>query len=200
MKKLSVWLFATLATLMLVACANQKEPAQQAIAQADSALSAIRDSAQKYVPEQLQVVDSQLAALKDNFAKGQYQAVITNAPAVVQAINGLKDSAAQKQQEAEAALAKAKDAWSGVSTDVPKMVDAIQSRVDVLSKSHHLPKNVTKESLAAAKTNLDSMKQAWSDASNAASSGDYTTAMSKAQAVKDQATQTMQSLGMNSSS
>ena len=51
---------------------------------------------------------------------------------------------------------------------------------------------------AAAKSSLESMKAAWGDATNAATSGDYSTAMSKAQAVKDQATQVMQSLGMSS--
>ena len=43
-----------------------------------------------------------------------------------------------------------------MSTDVPKMVDAISSRVDVLSKSHHLPKGVTKDKVASAKSGLDS--------------------------------------------
>jgi hypothetical protein len=42
------------------------------------------------------------------------------------------------------------------------------------------------------------MKSAWGDASNAATSGDYSTAVSKAQAVRDQASQIMQSLGMKS--
>ena len=37
-----------------------------------------------------------------------------------------------------------------------------------LSKSHHLPKGVTKDALAAAKSGLDSMKSTWSDASSAA--------------------------------
>jgi hypothetical protein len=78
------------------------------------------------------------------------------------------------------------------------MVDAIQSRVDILSKSHHLPKGVTKDSLAAAKTGLTAMKSTWGEATTAAGSGDFTTAMSKAQAVKDQATKIMQSLGMTS--
>ena len=85
-----------------------------------------------------------------------------------------------------------------MSTDVPKMVDAIQSRVDMLSKSHHLPTDVSKDALASAKSGLDSLKSMWSDASNAASSGDYTTAMSKAQAVKDKGTEIMKSLGMTS--
>jgi hypothetical protein len=199
MKKLSLWLSAMLAAMLIVACANQKAPAEQAIANAESALGAVRDMAQKYVPDQLQAVETQLGGLKDSLTKGDYKAVIDGAPALMTAIGGLKDAAAAKQADAEAAMAKAKDAWASMSTDVPKMVDAIQSRVDILSKSRHLPSGVTKDSLAAAQSGLASMKSAWTDATNAATSGDFSTAMTKAQAVKDQATQIMQSLGMSSS-
>lgn len=199
MKKLSVWLLTSLVAVLIVGCANQKAPAEAAIANAEAAIAPIRDAAHTYVPDQMQAVDAQLNSLKDSLAKGDYAAVIAGAPALSAAISSLKDAAAAKQADAEAAIAKAKDAWAGMSTDVPKMVDAIQSRVDVLSKSHHLPKGVTKDSLAAAKSGLDTMKTGWSDASSAATSGDFTTAMSKAQAVKDQATQIMQSLGMTSS-
>jgi len=199
MKKLSVGLLAVLAALLVVACMNQKAPAEQAVSSAESALAGMRDGAQKYAPDQLQAVDAQLGGMKDNLAKGDYKAVLAAVPSLNTAISGLKDAATAKQQEAEAATEKAKDAWGPMSTDVPKMVDAIQSRVDILSKSHHLPHGVTKDTLAAAKSGLDSMKSGWSDASNAATSGDYTTAMSKAQAVKDQGAKIMQSLGMASS-
>jgi hypothetical protein len=199
MKKLSVWLLTSLVAVLIVGCAGQKAPAEAAIANAESAIAPIRDAARTYVPDQMQAVDAQLNSLKDSLAKGDYAAVVAGAPALNTAISSLKDAAAAKQADAEAAIAKAKDAWTGMSTDVPKMVDAIQSRVDVLSKSHHLPKGVTKDSLASAKSGLDTMKTGWSDASSAATSGDFTTAMSKAQAVKDQATQIMQSLGMTSS-
>jgi len=155
--------------------------------------------AQKYAPDQLQAVDAQFNGVKDSLSKGDYKGVLAAMPGLNSAISGLKDAATAKQADAEAAAAKAKDAWGPMSTDVPKMVDAIQSRVDMLSKSRHLPHGVTKDSLAAAKSGLDSMKSAWSDASNAASSGDYSSAMSKAEAVKDQAAQIMQSLGMASS-
>jgi hypothetical protein len=199
MKKTSVWLLATLATVLIVGCSSQKGPAEQAVGSAEAALASVRDMAQKYAPEQLGAVEAQLQSAKDSLAQGDYKAVLASAPALSTAISGLKDTAAAKQADAEAALAKAKDAWGPMSADVPKMVDAIQSRVDILSKSHHLPKGVTKDSLNSAKSGLDSMKSAWSDANSAATSGDYTTAMSKAQAVKDQATQIMQSLGMSSS-
>lgn len=197
MKKPSFWVLATLAVL-IAACANQRGPAEQAVTAAESALTNIRDMANHYAPDQLQAVDAQLSGVKDSLAKGDYKGVMAAMPALNTAISNLKDTATANQQQAEAASAKAKDAWGPLSSDVPKMVDAISSRVDILSKSHHLPKGVTKDTLAAAKSGLDSMKSAWSDASNAATSGDYTTAVSKGQAVRDQASQIMQSLGMKS--
>jgi len=75
------------------------------------------------------------------------------------------------------------------------MVDALQKKVDALSKSHHLPKGVTKDALAQAKAGVDGLKSEWSDASSAATSGDFTTALSKAQEVKDKVAAMMQSLG-----
>jgi hypothetical protein len=198
MKKQLTWLMAAMMAMLIVACANQKGPAEQAVSAAESALGPIRDVAQKYVPDQLAAADAQVAALKDSLTKGDYKAVLAGAPATMAAINSLKDAAAAKASDAEAAMAKAKDAWGSMSTDVPKMVAALQSRVDMLSKSHHLPAGVTKDSLASAKSGLDSIKSAWSDASAAAGSGDFATAMTKASAVKDQATALMQSLGMTS--
>jgi PBP1b-binding outer membrane lipoprotein LpoB len=196
MKKSSLWVLATLAAVLIAGCQNQKAPAEQAVASADSALTNIRDMANRYAPDQLQAVDAQLNSVKYSLNKGEYKAVLAAIPAVNSAISSLKDTAAAKQQEVEAANDKAKDSWGPMSADVPKMVDAIESRVEILSKSHHLPKGVTKDSLAAAKSSVDSMKAAWGDASNAATSGDYSTAVTKGQAVKDQASQVMQSLGM----
>jgi hypothetical protein len=199
MKKQAVWLLATLAALALVGCMNEKAPAEQAVASAESALVPIRDAARKYAPDQLQALDAQLATMKDNLAKGDYKAVVAAVPSFNTALGALRETAQAKQQEAEAAAARAKEAWGPLSTEVPRMVAAIQSRVDILSKSHHLPKGVTKDTLASAKSTLDSLKSAWSDAQNAATSGDFTNAVSKAQAVKDQAGGTMKSLGMTSS-
>ena len=197
MKKQFVWLLAAMMSVLIVGCANQKGPAEQAIAGAETALAAVRDTAQKYVPDQLQAVDAQIASAKDAFAKGDYKGVLAAAPAITAAISGLTAAAQAKEADAQAAMSKAKDAWSSISTDTPKMVAAIQSRVDILSKSHHLPANVSKDALASAKSGLDSLKSTWSDAQSAAASGDYTTALSKAQAVKDKAAEIMHSLGMS---
>jgi hypothetical protein len=198
MKKSSLWVLAALAAVLVSGCQNQRAPAEQAVASAEATLTTIRDAATHYAPDQLQAVDAQLASAKDSLGKGDYKAVLAAMPALNTAIKNLSDTAMAKQQEAQAANDKAKDAWGPMSTDVPKMVDAIASRVDILLKSHHLPKGVTKDSLTAAKTSVDSMKSAWGDAANAATAGDFSSAVSKGQAVRDQASQLMHSLGMTS--
>ena len=196
MKKHSVWLLG-LAAVLVVGCANQKGPAEQAVAGAETALAAVRDEAQKYVPDRLQAVDAQLAALKDSLAKGDYRAALTGAPTVNSAIRSLKDAAEAKKADAGVALARAKDAWGPLSTEVLRVVDETEKQVTALSKSHHLPKGVTKDRLAAAKSGVDSLKSMWSEASNASASGDFSTAVTKAQAVKDKAAEIMKSLGMS---
>jgi hypothetical protein len=196
MRKHSIWLLAVLSALAVVACNMQKGPAEQAVAGAEATLDGARDQAQKYAPEQLGSVEAQLGQMKDSFQKGDYAGVLAQAPAMTSALNGLKDAAAKKKADAEAALAKAKDDWGPASAAIPKMVDEIARRVETLSKNRKLPKGVTKDNLAAAKTGLDSLKSAWGEATNASSSGDYTTAMRKADAVKMKAAEIMKSIGM----
>jgi predicted small secreted protein len=196
MKKHSVFLLAALAAVLLVGCNTQKGPAEQAVMSAGAALDAVRDDAQKYAPEKLGSVEARLSDMRGSFQKGDYAGVLKAAPAMTEALASLKEAATAKKAEAEQALAKAKDDWGPASAAVPKMVDDIAKRVETLSKSKKLPKGVTKDSLAAAKTAVDSMKSTWADATNASSSGDYTTAMAKAQSVKDKAAQIMKSLDM----
>jgi hypothetical protein len=199
MKKHSVWLAAVLSALALVACNQQKGQAEQAVAGAQQSLNAVRDEAQKYSPEQLGGVEAQLGQMKDSFQRGDYAGTLAAQPAMMKAINGLKDAATEKKTAADAAAAKAKDDWAAASTEVPKMVDEVAKRVDALSKTRHLPKGVTKENVASAKTGLDQVKSTWSDATAAASSGDYTSAMSKADTVKSKTQDMMKSLGMKPS-
>jgi hypothetical protein len=196
MKKSYVWLLALIAALFVAGCNMQKGPAEQAVAGAEAALDGARDAAQKYDPEDLGSVEAQLGQMKDSFQKGDYAGVLAAAPAMTTAINGLKDKASQKKADAEAALAKAKDDWGPASAAVPKMVDDLSKKIDSLSKSKKLPKGVTKDNVAAAKTGLDSLKSMWNDATNASNSGDFTTAMAKADAVKAKAADIMKSIGM----
>ena len=191
------WIFIAVA-LLAVGCANQKEPAEKALAQIDSSVAAVRDDAARYAADELQSVEASLSSLKEKLGKGEYKAVLAEAPKVDAAVNSLKETVATRKAEAGAALAAATTEWNALSADVPKMVDAIQSRVDILSKSSKLPKNVSQDAFNAAKSGLESMKATWGEASAAFAAGDATTAVAKANSVKQQGNEVLQQLGMKS--
>jgi len=183
---------AAVACALAIACNSGKAPAEAALKLAEEAVNSARGEAESLVPDDFKSLSDDLAAAKEAYAKGDYKGALAAAQSIQQKANDVTAKAKAKKDEMAAS-------WNAVAADVPKMVDAIQSRVDILSKSHHLPKGVTKDTLAAAKSGVDSMKTAWGAASKAATDGDYSTAVSQGQAIRDQASQVMQSLGMTSS-
>jgi hypothetical protein len=195
----SKWLAASLTALIFFGCTSQKEPAEHAVANIDAALGTGHDAAAKYTPDRLQSVEAQVATLKDNLSKGDYKKVLADAPAVTTAVANLQQAAIAKQEEADTKLAQTKQQWRTLSADVPKMVAAIQSRVDELSKSRRLPKGVSKASSESAKASLDSLNSTWTEATGAVANEDYAGGVAKGQAAKDKATKIMHELGMTSS-
>jgi hypothetical protein len=197
--KRSLWLAASLATMLMLACSSQKDPAEQAIAKIDNTMDMIHDMAAKYSPDTLKSVETQVSAIKESFTKGDYAAVLAQAPAVNAAVAALRTEAQTKSSAADAAVAQVKQQWRTLSIEVPRLVAGLHTQLDTLSSGRGLPKGVTKASLASAKDGVASLDTMWTDANNAVGTGDYAGAVSKAQAVKDKATELMHTLGMKPS-
>jgi hypothetical protein len=195
----SKWLVASVTALIVFGCTSQKEPAERAVANIDAALGTGHDAAAKYALDGLQSVEAQVATLKDNLSKGEYKKVLADAPAVTTAVANLQQAAIAKQKEADTKLAQTKQQWRTLSADVPKMVAAIQSRVDELSKLRRLPKGVSKASSESAKASLESLNSTWTEATSAVAKEDYAGGVAKGQAAKDNASEIMHELGMTSS-
>ena len=93
-------------------------------------------------------------------------------------------------------LAKAVDAkkqeltakWIELSGSMPALVSTIQTKVAALTKSHKLP--------AGAADTLASVKQTWTDASSAFTSGQIPDALAKATAAKAKLTELGAMLGI----
>ncbi|HEU4591830.1 MAG TPA: hypothetical protein VFS13_13065 [Steroidobacteraceae bacterium] len=201
MRRISPWILTSgflLAAAWVAGCASQKEPAEKALAQIEASLAEIRGDAARYAADELQAVDASLGTLKEKLAKGDYKAVLAEAPQLQSALGSLKDTVANKKAEAQAAMAAAREQWNSLSTDVPKMVAAIQSRVDVLGQSRKLPNNVSQSAFDSAKSGLDAMKSSWAEATAAYSSGDAVGAVDKANAARQKGTEVLQQLGMKS--
>ena len=190
MKKSLVLVAVLLAGLMMVVgCSRDKEPAEAAIKAAEAAVGAAKAEAVKYVPDQVKGVEDALKAAKDAFEKKEY----------TQALTAAKDLPAKAKDLATAAAAKKAEltkAWEDMAAGLPKMVEAIKNRVDILSKSKKLPANLDKAKFEGAKAGLAEITQTWTDADNAFKGGNITDALAKANTVKAKATEIMTTLGM----
>jgi hypothetical protein len=182
-------------TLLAVGgCSRAKDDATRAVSAAEASLASVREDAAKYMAAELQSVDSSVTALKESMAKGDYKVVVANAPGVNSSIESLKAGVAAKMEENRAAGAE----WSTYSTAVPQMVTALQSRVDTLTKSKRMPKNLDATAFGTVQTDLETMKVEWAAASAAHDSGNDIDAVAKAKSAKATGERLLTQLGMNS--
>ena len=180
---------ATLLVSLLMGCASNKGPAEAALAAAQSAVESVVTEASKYVPDQAQSLQAQLTALKDKFAKGDYTAVTSEASALAAKAKDVASAAAAKKAELT-------QTWTSMSDGMPKVVEAIKGRVDILSQSKKLPANMTADKLASVKSGLGEVTQQWTAATEAYKVGNLMDAITKGSAVKTKAAELLTMLGM----
>jgi len=168
--------FLTLCSIaiLFVACANQMEPAKNALDNINTTLNSVSADAQKYVPDQFAEAQTKVAALTASFEKKDYAAVVAGAPAVLAEVNGLSGAAAAKKDEMVKALG---NEWRSLAASVPQSLGAVQTRIDALSKTKHVPKDID---LGAAKSGLADATSAWDKAQEAFKAGNPADAVTAA--------------------
>jgi peptidoglycan hydrolase CwlO-like protein len=192
MKRIFVSMVAMLfIAVMLMACASDKEPAQLAVQAAEQATNAARAEATKFVPDQMTALDAALASVKDKMEKKEYKVALAEA----QAIPGMVQQVLAAVQAKKDELSKK---WTDLAQGIPPMVEAIQSKVDALSqlKPKKLPKDMTVEKVAEAKTALEAVKADLAKAQEIFKAGNVTEAIAAATAVKEKAVKAMEALGI----
>lgn len=183
------------AVVLLTACANQKEPAEKAVAQIESSLAEVRADAEKYAADELKSIDETVNKLKGDLAAKNYKAVVVQTPTVTSKVTQFKAAVATKKAEAEELLAAAQQEWTDLSTSVPELVGKLQTKVDSLVKSKKLPKGMDKAAFETAKADFEAVKTSWSEAASEFTSGLAADAVRKARAAKAKSEQLVQKLG-----
>ena len=181
--------FAAAACVLAIACNSGKAPAEAALKLAEEAVNGARTEAEALVPDDFKSLSDDLAAAKDAYAKGDYKGALASAQSIQQRANDVMAKAKAKKDEMMAS-------WNAISADVPKMIEALKSRVDILSQSKKLPKGLDAATLSTAKDNLAAATSAWTDATAAQAAGKWSEAMAKANDSKAKATAAMSALGM----
>ena len=191
MKKsfVSLVIVAFIGSLMLMACAGDKGPAELAVKAAEEAVNAVKNEAAKIVPDQVKSLEGALAAVKDKFAKGEYKAVIAEA-------NALAGKAKEALAAAKAKKEELTKKWTEIGQELPKMVAALQSRTDILSKAKKLPANLTADKLGEVKSFLASAKDEWAKAQESFKAGNFADSVNMAASLKEKAAKAMETLGM----
>ena len=189
-RHLSSLIAMLLVAILVAACGSaDKGPAETALKAAEEAINSAKGEASKYMPDQVASLDSALAATRDKFSKGDYKAVLSDAPALTSKAQELASAAAAKKAE----LTKS---WEGLSSGMPRVVEAIKSRVDILSQSKKLPAGMNADTLAQAKAGLNEITQQWTAATEASKGGNLMDAVAKASAVKVKAAEVLTLLKM----
>ncbi len=86
--------------------------------------------------------------------------------------------------------------WTALDTGIPKMLESLQSRVDILSQSKKLPANISAEAFTQVKSALVSAKDEWNKAKETYKTGKVADAVKMGTAVKDKLVKAMETLGM----
>src|SRR5262245_3472336 len=111
MRKLS-WLSILMLAGALVACSNQRAPAEAALKSAQDAYSRVSADAQKYVPDQARAIQDSLASAQAALGKGDYAAVLTQSQSLSTQISSLGTAIAAKKTELTTT-------WTTMSAGVP---------------------------------------------------------------------------------
>jgi hypothetical protein len=188
-------LAAVAATVALIGgCANQKEPAEQAVAQIEATMAEVQADAEKFAADELKGVRESVANLKKELANQNYKAVVMQTPTVSANLAALKETVAAKKAEAEEMLAAAQQEWTELSASVPALVTRLQERMDSLTRSRRVPQGMDRASFDAAKQEFESLKTSWAEAGAEFSSGMAADAVRRARGAKASAERLLQKL------
>jgi len=180
---------ALAAVFVLSACSGAKKAAEEALKTAEQAVNGTKAEAEKIIPEQVKTLEAALNSVKEKFTKGDYKGALADAQAIPGKAKEVLEAAKAKKEE----LTKT---WTNLSEGLPKIIDAIKSRVDILSKSKKLPANITTEKFTEAKSMFTEAMKDWGVSQESFKGGSLAEAVTKANSVKEKAVQILKTLGM----
>ncbi len=184
----SAWLPLVCGAFLLAACADYETPAKESLAKVEASLKNVARDAEKYAPEELKTLQDELAAAKSDFDKGDYEKALLGARSLAAKVPELATTAGKKRGEVMKQLT---EDWQRLSTELPKTLDSIGTRIAKLAKSKKPPAGFDQ-----AKTDFDAAKQSLTDATKASAAGNLEEAVTLAKSVEEKAKAIMATLGM----
>lgn len=171
------------ATLLISGCAKNQMEAKKSVDSIEESIKDIRADAERYAPDGLKSVESQIARMKADIEAKNYDDVMAGTPSLNKAVESLKAAISTGKEHARQALAVAKTEWESLSVEVPKMVETLDARVAELDK-RKIFRGIKKEDFEAAKGELQTLKSTWQEAEEDAKAGKPVAAADKGKTAK----------------
>ncbi len=152
---------AALAALLLglAACASQKEPAEAALAAAETKFKDMGADIQKYLPERYAEVEARLAGLRESVASQDYGDVVAGAAA---AQDDIKRAVADARIKRAQVLIEMETEWNDMVKSMPEMISAMDKKIS--SQRGRPPKGMTADAWKQTVADYDAARDAWSKA------------------------------------
>lgn len=157
------------------------EAAAQAVREIDAAMALVGLDATEYLPGRLEGVIRDLDELEASLARGEDEAVLEAAPALLERAQALPGETAAAKAAALRADPQARQAeWQELSRTLPLTLAAIDKRIDQLSRASQLPEGVTRQGLDSARALVAEARGLFDQAAAAERGGDSVLAVNLA--------------------
>lgn len=144
--------------LAVSACTDpQQQPAREAIAEIEAAVEQAGTAPARFVPGDLKDVQARVEALKGQFEERDYEAVVRQAPEVLEAARGLKSEAAAREVEL---LQSLKAEWNALLHTVPSDIAARREQVEGFEQAGP-PGDVSREGLDRSRRRIEDAQVLW---------------------------------------
>lgn len=171
------------ATLLISGCARNQQEAKKTVDSIEESIKDIRADAERYAPDGLKSIETQLARFKADIEAKNFDDVVAGTPSLNKAVDSLKAAISTGKEHARQALEVAKTEWESLSVEVPKMVETLDARVAELDK-RKVFRGIKKEDFEAAKGELQTLKTTWQEAEDDAKAGKPVAAADKGKTAK----------------
>ncbi len=180
--------------LGLAACASQKEPAEAALAAAETRFKEMGTEIQKDLPERHAEVEARLASLRESVANQDYGDVVAGAAA---AQDDIKRAVADARIKRAQVLIEMETEWNDMVKSMPAMISAMDKKIS--SQRGRPPKGMTADAWKQTVADYDAARDAWSKAAAEMTSQTFEATVLAARDAKAKITSIMDTLAVKAS-
>jgi len=166
---------------LLTACDPNKQPAQAAYKQVEASVAPVRESLEKYAPEQYEQLNQAMDSMRTKLNSEDYQGALEMQPRVMAQLAAASSVAGLKKNDVVRGLSTE---WKALAATVPSMIEQVTTRVNSLLSANKLPAGINREVVVRSQGIIAQLSGQWNAAMNSAQHSSYDDAVKQGNEAK----------------